>query len=76
MTDCNEAIYDALNDFAGGHRHWKCCAGRASSRARGASTPPRCSPPGQTEEIDRVYAAHPDLNDDEFVASRLSAWLS
>ena len=32
--------------------------------------------PGQLEEIDRVYLAHPELNDDTFVASRLSTWLS
>jgi hypothetical protein len=32
--------------------------------------------PGQAEEIDRVYAAYPDLNDDAFVAENLERWLS
>jgi hypothetical protein len=31
--------------------------------------------PGQREEIDRVYRAYPDLNDDAFVAENLSNWL-
>ena len=31
--------------------------------------------PGQAEEIDRVYAAYPHLNDDVFVAEHLDAWL-
>jgi hypothetical protein len=32
--------------------------------------------PGQAEEIDRVYAAYPDLNDDAFVAANLERWLA
>jgi hypothetical protein len=32
--------------------------------------------PGQKEEIDRVYAAYPHLNDDEFVREGLDEWLS
>ncbi|MDB5331138.1 MAG: dihydrodipicolinate synthetase [Phycisphaerales bacterium] len=31
--------------------------------------------PGQREEIDRVYAAYPEQNDDAFVAENLSSWL-
>lgn len=31
--------------------------------------------PGQAEEIDRVYAAYPHLNDDDFVAEHLDDWL-
>jgi hypothetical protein len=31
---------------------------------------------GQSEEIDRVYAAYPHLNDDPFVAQHLDEWLS
>jgi hypothetical protein len=31
--------------------------------------------PGQKEEIDRVYAAYPHLNDDEFVKENLKFWL-
>ncbi len=32
--------------------------------------------PGQAEEIDRVCAAYPDLNDDAFVAANLDRWLA
>jgi hypothetical protein len=31
--------------------------------------------PGQSEEIDRIYAAYPHLNDDEFVRKNLDNWL-
>jgi hypothetical protein len=31
--------------------------------------------PGQKEEIDRVYAAYPQLNDDGFVAEHREEWL-
>jgi hypothetical protein len=31
---------------------------------------------GQAEEIDRVCAAYPHLNDDAFVAEHLEEWLS
>ena len=31
--------------------------------------------PGQMEEIDRVYAAYPHLNDDDFVRQHLDEWL-
>jgi hypothetical protein len=32
--------------------------------------------PGQSEEIDRVYAAYPELNDDAFVRENLARWLA
>jgi hypothetical protein len=31
--------------------------------------------PRQKEEIDRVYKAYPELNDDVFVAENLDRWL-
>ena len=31
--------------------------------------------PGQRKEIDRVYAAYPHLNDDEFVRQHIEEWL-
>ena len=31
--------------------------------------------PGQIDEIDRVYASYPHLNDDEFVRQNLDEWL-
>ncbi|MDD3696389.1 MAG: dihydrodipicolinate synthase family protein, partial [Lentisphaeria bacterium] len=32
--------------------------------------------PGQAEEISRVQAAYPHLNDDQFVKDNLELWLS
>ena len=32
--------------------------------------------PGQVAEIDRVYAAYPWLNDDDFVRDRREKWLT
>jgi hypothetical protein len=32
--------------------------------------------PGQKQEIDRVCAAYPHLNDDAFVRANLERWLS
>jgi hypothetical protein len=31
--------------------------------------------PGQMEEIDRVYAVYPHLNDDSFIAENIDRWL-
>jgi len=31
---------------------------------------------GQKEEIDRIYAAYPDLNDDAFVRENRERWLA
>jgi hypothetical protein len=77
VTDANLAIYDALNDFDG------CIPGclevlRRQGLVEGTwcLDPNETLSPGQLEQIDRVYAAHPDLNDDEFVAQHLAAWLS
>ena len=32
--------------------------------------------PGQAHEIDRVYALHRDLSDDDFVAEHRARWLA
>ena len=77
VTDCNAAFFDAANDFRG------CIAGcHEVLRRQGLLDGVRCIDPdeglspGQTEEIDRVYAACPELNDDAFVAAHLERWLS
>jgi hypothetical protein len=76
VTDCNAAFFDAANDFAG------CIAGcHEVLRRQGLLEGTWCLDaderlsPGQTEEIDRVYATYPDLNDDAFVAANLDRWL-
>jgi hypothetical protein len=77
VTDCNAAFFDAANDFSG------CIAGchevlRRQGLLEGTwcLDPHERLSPGQAEEIDRVYAAYPDLNDDAFVAANLDRWLS
>jgi hypothetical protein len=76
ITDCNAAFFDAANAFKG------CVAGLHEvlrrqrlfegiwclDREEGLS-------PGQREEIDRVHASYPHLNDDAFVAEHLDEWL-
>lgn len=76
ITDANGAIFDARNGFAG------CIPGIHEILRRQrllAGTwcldPAECLSPGQIEEIDRVVAAYPWMNDDAFVAERLDAWL-
>ncbi|PHN06616.1 dihydrodipicolinate synthase family protein [Flavilitoribacter nigricans] len=68
VTDTNAAFFDAQNNFAG------CIAGiHEVLRRQGllAGTwcldPEETLSPGQAEEIDRVYRAYPELNDDDFV---------
>ena len=77
VTDSNAAFFDVANGFAG------CIAGiHEVLRRQGLLTsirclnPGECLSPGQSDEIDRVYAAYPHLNDDAFVAENLDRWLS
>jgi hypothetical protein len=76
ITDANGAIFDARNGFAG------CIPGiHEILRRQGllAGTwcldPHECLSPGQLDEIERVMAAYPWMNDDVFVAERLDNWL-
>jgi dihydrodipicolinate synthase/N-acetylneuraminate lyase len=76
VTDCNAAFFDAANGFRG------CIAGlHEVLRRQGLLEGIWCLDereglsPGQKEEIDRVSAAYPHLNDDAFVAERRDGWL-
>jgi hypothetical protein len=76
VTDANAAFFDAANGFAG------CIAGlHEVLRRQGLLEGIWCLDPaetlgaGQREEIDRVCAAYPHLNDDAFVAEHLGEWL-
>jgi hypothetical protein len=76
VTDSNAAFFDAANGFAG------CIAGlHEVLRRQGLLEGVWCLgeseglSPGQREEIDRVYAAYPHLNDDSFVAEHRDEWL-
>jgi hypothetical protein len=76
VTDCNAAIFDVANDFhgviAGCHEIL-----RRQGLLEGiwCLDPAESLGPGQKEEIDRVYAAYPHLNDDSFVRANLERWL-
>ena len=76
VTDCNAAFFDTTNHFAG------CIAGlhevlRRQGLFEGiwCLDPQETLSPGQKEEIDRVYCAYPELNDDEFVREGRDIWL-
>ena len=77
VTDCNAAIFDVANDFhgviAGCHEIL-----RRQGLLEGiwCLDPNETLGPGQKEEIDRVCAAYPHLNDDAFVRANLHRWLS
>jgi len=76
VTDTNAAFFDAANAFAG------CIAGlHEVLRRQGLLEGIWCLDehetlsPGQAAEINRVYAAYPHLNDDDFVAEHRDEWL-
>lgn len=77
ITDANAAIFDARHQFRGcipGIHEVLCRQGLLAGRWCLDSSESLSE--GQLEEIERVYAAYPLLNDDEFVAQHLDRWLS
>lgn len=77
LTDANAAIFDVRNSFAG------CIAGiHEVLRRQGLMKGIWCLDPseglssGQSKELDRVISAYPELQDDDFVAAHLDAWLT
>lgn len=77
VTDCNSAFFDVANGFRG------CIAGchevlRRQGLLEGiwCLNPHEDLSPGQAKEIDRVYAAHRDLSDDDFVRAHIEQWLA
>jgi hypothetical protein len=77
VTDANAAIFDAANNF-----HGVIAGCHEILRRQGLLAgiwcldPNEALGPGQKEEIDRVYAAYPHLNDDEFVRQNRERWLA
>jgi hypothetical protein len=76
VTDANAAFFDPSQNFAG------CIAGlhevlrrQGFMAGRWTLDPREDLSPGQLDEIDRVYASYPHLNDDDFVADHLDDWL-
>ena len=75
VTDVNSAFFDTAHSFKGSiaglhevlHKqglmeYTHCLSER------------ECLSPGQLEEIQRVYAKYPHLNDDEFIAQNIESW--
>jgi dihydrodipicolinate synthase/N-acetylneuraminate lyase len=77
ITDCNAAIFDVANNF-----HGVIAGCHEILRRQGlldgiwCLDPAESLGPGQSAEIDRVYAAYPHLNDDDFVRASLHRWLT
>jgi dihydrodipicolinate synthase/N-acetylneuraminate lyase len=77
VTDANAAVFDAANNF-----HGVIAGCHEILRRQGllAGTwcldPNESLGPGQQQAIDRVYAAYPHLNDDEFVRQNRERWLA
>jgi len=76
VTDCNGALFDVAHEFRG------CIAGcHEVLRRQGLLAgiwcldPAEGLSPGQAAELDRVNAAHPELNDDDFVREHLARWM-
>lgn len=76
ITDTNAVFFDVANNFAG------CITGlhevlRRQGLLEGIWTLNENEElsPGQKEEIDRVYAAYPHLNDDAFISENIDKWL-
>lgn len=77
VTDANSAFFDPQHGFAGSIAGIHEVLRRQGLLAnRHTLNPAEGLSPGQLAEIDRVYAAYPHLNDDEFVATHLDDWLS
>lgn len=77
VTDCNSAFFDVAHGYRG------CIAGcHEVLRRQGlllgtwCLDPAEGLSPGQSEQIDRVSAAYPALNDNAFVSANLDRWLS
>jgi len=77
ITDANSAVFDASNSFAG------CIPGiNEILRRQGLMQTNRTLnekeklSKGQSENIDRVYLAYPELNDDDFVKMNLDNWFA
>lgn len=76
LTDANAALFDPAHDFAG------CIPGiHEVLRHQGLLAGRWCLDPheelsaGQADELDRVLAAYPELQDDPFVRTNVEAWL-
>lgn len=77
ITDANAAFFDPAHNFAGSIAGiHEVLRRQGLMQGRWTLDPDEELAPGQMEAIDRVYAAYPHLNDDDFVRTHLDDWLS
>ena len=76
VTDTNAVLFDEKNNFHG------CIPGiheilrrQGLLEGRWCLNPTEGLSPGQSEEIDRIYASYPHLHDDEFVKENLGSFI-
>ena len=76
VTDANAAFFDSRNNFKGSIAGIHEVLIRQGLMEGNYTLNPRERlSPGQKDEIDRVYTAYPELNDDAFVAKNIDRWL-
>jgi dihydrodipicolinate synthase/N-acetylneuraminate lyase len=76
LTDANAALFDVRNQFAGSIAGLHEILRRQGLLAgRWCLDPKENLSPGQLEEIDRICASYPELQDDQFVRENLDRWL-
>ena len=75
ITDANAALFDPGNGFAGSIPGVNEVLRRQGLMQNALTLKPNeVMSPGQIEEIDRVLAAYPHLQDDDFVSANLNNW--
>ncbi|OCA86120.1 dihydrodipicolinate synthase family protein [Bacillus sp. FJAT-27225] len=77
ITDANAAIFDSRHAFKGSIAGINEILTRQGLlKGNWCLLDREVLSPGQAEELDRVYASYPHLNDDEFVKANLSKWFA
>lgn len=77
ITDANAAFFDPNNHFKGSIAGINEVLTRQGIlKGNWCLLDKEKLSPNQSDEIDRVYAAYPHLNDDEFVKSNLEKWFN
>lgn len=74
LTQCNGAVFDVANGFAGciPGLHYVLCR-QGLMNGTWCLNPREVLSPGQAEEIDRLWTAYPEVADDAFVRDFLAA---
>ncbi|ALC91384.1 dihydrodipicolinate synthetase [Bacillus sp. FJAT-18017] len=77
ITDANAAIFDSHNSFKGSIAGINEILTRQGFlKGNWCLLDRERLSPGQADELDRVYASYPHLNDDEFVKANLAKWFA